>query len=96
MRGKSIPFAGVGLAARIVGREGKTSLDVFEKTLRVNLFGTYNVMTFAARMMMEADPLEDGERGVIVNTASVAFQDGQVGHAGAADRYFGGHQRSSR
>ena len=73
--------AGVGLAARIVGREGRLSFDVFEKTLRVNLFGTYNVMSYAAKRMMELDALDNGERGVIVNTASVAFEDGQLGQA---------------
>ncbi|WP_428675107.1 SDR family NAD(P)-dependent oxidoreductase [Roseibium sp.] len=76
--------AGVGLAARIVGREGKLSFDVFEKTLRVNLFGTFNVMSHAARRMMELEALENGERGVIVNTASVAFEDGQLGQAAYA------------
>ncbi|MEE4015038.1 SDR family NAD(P)-dependent oxidoreductase [Roseibium sp. FZY0029] len=73
--------AGVGFAARIVGREGKLSFDTFEKTLKVNLFGTFNVMSHAARRLMDVEPLETGERGVIVNTASVAFEDGQLGQA---------------
>ncbi len=73
--------AGVGFAARIVGREGKLSFDTFEKTLKVNLFGTFNVMSHAARRLMDVEPLENGERGVIVNTASVAFEDGQLGQA---------------
>lgn len=76
--------AGVGFAARIVGREGKLSFDVFEKTLRVNLFGTFNVMSHAAKRMMNLEPLETGERGVIVNTASVAWEDGQLGQAAYA------------
>ncbi|KZM51919.1 SDR family NAD(P)-dependent oxidoreductase [Labrenzia sp. OB1] len=76
--------AGVGHAARIVGREGKMSFDVFEKTLRVNLFGTYNVMSHAARRMMSLVPLETGERGVIINTSSVAWEDGQLGQAAYA------------
>lgn len=80
----TVSCAGVGTAARIVGREGKASFDVFERTLRVNLFGTYNVMTHAARRMMNADPLDDGARGVIVNTSSVAWQDGQLGQAAYA------------
>ena len=80
----AVSCAGVGMAARIVGREGKLSFDVFEKTLRVNLFGTYNVMSHAARLMAELDPLADGERGVIINTASVAWQDGQLGQAAYA------------
>lgn len=77
----AISCAGVGLAAKIVGREGETSFDVFEKTLRVNLFGTYNVMSHAARRMAELEPLEDGERGIVINTASVAYEDGQIGQA---------------
>ncbi len=80
----AVSCAGVGMAARIVGREGKLSFDVFDRTLKVNLFGTYNVMSHAARRMAELDPLEDGERGVIINTASVAFQDGQLGQAAYA------------
>lgn len=80
----AVNCAGVGLAARIVGREGKPSFDVFERTVRVNLFGTYNVMTHAAQRMVELAPLEGGERGVIVNTASVAWQDGQLGQAAYA------------
>lgn len=80
----AVSCAGVGMAARIVGREGKLSFDVFEKTLRVNLFGTYNVISHAARHMAGLDPLADGERGVIINTASVAWQDGQLGQAAYA------------
>ncbi|MEQ8335595.1 SDR family NAD(P)-dependent oxidoreductase [Nisaea sp.] len=76
--------AGIGTAARIVGREGKLSIDVFERTLRVNLFGTYNVMSHAARHIAELPVLEGGERGVIVNTSSVAFEDGQLGQAAYA------------
>ncbi len=73
--------AGIGLAGRIVGREGKLAIDLFEKTVRVNLIGTYNVMSYGARLMQAMEPLDSGERGVIVNTASVAFEDGQVGQA---------------
>lgn len=76
--------AGVGMAARIVGREGKLAFDVFERTLRVNLFGTYNVMSHAAKAMMALEPLEGGERGAIINTSSVAWQDGQLGQAAYA------------
>ncbi len=76
--------AGVGMAARIVGREGKLAFDVFERTLRVNLFGTYNVMSHAARAMMALSPLEGQARGVIINTSSVAWQDGQLGQAAYA------------
>jgi NAD(P)-dependent dehydrogenase (short-subunit alcohol dehydrogenase family) len=80
----AVGCAGVGLAGRIVGREGKLSTDVFERTLRVNLFGTYHVMSHAARLMLETGPTDTGERGVIVNTASIAYQDGQVGQAAYA------------
>lgn len=80
----AISCAGVGMAARIVGREGKLSFDVFEKTVKVNLFGTYNVMSHAAKRMAEQAPLDDGERGVIINTASVAWQDGQLGQSAYA------------
>lgn len=73
--------AGVGLAARVVGREGKLSFDVFEKTIQINLFGTYNVMSHAARVMSDLQPMDNGERGVIINTSSVAWQDGQIGQA---------------
>lgn len=72
--------AGIGLAGRVVGREGKLSTDLFERTLRVNLFGTFYVMSHAARAMQTLDPVnDDGERGVIINTASVAAEDGQLG-----------------
>ncbi len=80
----AVSCAGIGLAARIVARDGSGSFDVFEKTLRVNLFGTYNVMTHAARRMMALGPDENGESGVIINTASVAWQDGQLGQAAYA------------
>lgn len=81
----TVSCAGIGLAARIVGREGKLSTDVFTKTLQVNLFGTYFVMSQAARAMAELEPVGDSnERGVIINTSSVAWQDGQLGQAAYA------------
>jgi len=80
----AVSCAGVGLAGRIVGREGKLSTDVFDKTLKVNLFGSYYVMSHAARFMLEADADENGERGVIINTASIAYEDGQIGQAAYA------------
>ena len=76
--------AGIGRAARIVGRERKLSIDTFEQVLRINLFGTYNVMSHGAARAMELDPLEGGERGIVVNTSSVAWQDGQLGQAAYA------------
>ena len=72
--------AGIGTAKRIVGRDGTPApLEDFERVVRVNLIGTYNVARIAAAAMVVLEPLADGERGVIVNTASVAAFDGQVG-----------------
>lgn len=80
----AVNCAGIGVAARIVGREGKLSIDLYERVIRVNLIGSYIVMSYAARGMQAMDPLPGGERGVIVNTASAAWQDGQVGQAAYA------------
>jgi len=72
--------AGIGSAKRIVGKDGAPApLEDFERVVRVNLIGTYNITRLAVAEMVRLDPLEDGERGVIVNTASVAAFDGQVG-----------------
>ncbi len=76
--------AGVGTAGRIVGREGPLKLDAFERVIRVNLIGTFNMLRLAGAEMSDADPMEDNERGVIVNTASIAAFDGQVGQAAYA------------
>ena len=76
--------AGIGTAGRIVGREGPLKLDAFERVIRVNLIGTFNMLRLAAAEMSDTDPLEDNERGVIVNTASIAAFDGQVGQAAYA------------
>ncbi|SFA68907.1 NAD(P)-dependent dehydrogenase, short-chain alcohol dehydrogenase family [Poseidonocella pacifica] len=77
--------AGIGTAARILPRDGSLSIDSFEQALRVNLLGTYTVMNIAARAMAAADPIgPDNARGVIINTASVAFEDGQIGQAAYA------------
>lgn len=77
--------AGIGLAARIVGREGALSSDVFIKTININLIGTYLMMSHAARAMLASEVVDgSGERGVIINTASVAWQDGQLGQAAYA------------
>ncbi|GAA6179532.1 SDR family NAD(P)-dependent oxidoreductase [Shimia sp. NS0008-38b] len=74
--------AGIGTAARILPRDGSLSIDSFEQAIRVNLLGTYTVMNIAARAMAAADPIgADNARGVIINTASVAFEDGQIGQA---------------
>lgn len=76
--------AGIATAARVVGRDGSPSTEVFERVIRVNLIGSFNVMAHAAALMKGLDPLEGGERGVIVNTSSAAWQDGQVGQAAYA------------
>lgn len=76
--------AGVGTAGRIVGRDGPMQLAAFERVIRVNLIGSFNMLRLAAADMSALDPLEDGERGVIVNTASIAAYDGQVGQAAYA------------
>ena len=77
-----VSCAGIGTASRILPRDGSLTIDSFAKTLNVNLLGTYAVMNIAARAMAKAEPLDDdGARGVIVNTASVAFEDGQIGQA---------------
>ncbi len=76
--------AGIGAAGRIVGREGPLALAAFEQVVRVNLVGTFNMLRLAAADMIGLDPLEDEERGVIVNTASIAAYEGQIGQAAYA------------
>jgi NAD(P)-dependent dehydrogenase (short-subunit alcohol dehydrogenase family) len=76
--------AGIGTAGRVVGRDRPLKLDAFERVIRVNLIGTFNMLRLAAAEMSDLDPLEDNERGVIVNTASIAAFDGQVGQAAYA------------
>ena len=71
--------AGVGTAGRIVGRDGPMKLEAFERVIRVNLIGSFNMLRLAAAEMSGADALEENERGVIVNTASIAAYEGQVG-----------------
>jgi NAD(P)-dependent dehydrogenase (short-subunit alcohol dehydrogenase family) len=76
--------AGVGTAARIVGRDGAIPLDQFEQVIRVNLIGTFNMLRLAAAAMSTVDPLEENERGVIINTASIAAYEGQIGQSAYA------------
>jgi NAD(P)-dependent dehydrogenase (short-subunit alcohol dehydrogenase family) len=71
--------AGVAPAARLVGRDGPMSLASFERVIRVNLVGTVNMMRLAAAAMSRLEPRAEGERGVVVNTASVAAFEGQIG-----------------
>src|SRR5689334_15189771 len=73
--------AGVGIAARTLGKSGPHPLDPFIKVIQVNLIGTFNVIRLAAAEMAENVPNDEGERGVIINTASVAAFDGQIGQA---------------
>ena len=73
--------AGVGGAARIVGRDGPMPLDAFAAIVRVNLIGTFNMMRLAAAPMTALEPQDTGERGVIISTASVAAFEGQIGQA---------------
>src|SRR5215813_1193624 len=73
--------AGIGPAKRIVGRDGPAPLSEFERVIRVNLIGTYNCLRLAAASMLGLEPLADGERGVIISTASVAAFEGQIGQA---------------
>lgn len=76
--------AGIGTAGRIVGRDGPMPLDTFERVIRVNLIGTFNMMRLAAAAMSTAEPTPSGERGVVISTASVAAYEGQVGQAAYA------------
>jgi len=81
----AVNCAGIAPAARVVGRRGPHDLALFERALRVNLVGTFNVLRLAAqRMQAEAATAPDGERGVIVNTASIAAEDGQIGQCAYA------------
>ena len=76
--------AGIGPPRRIVGRGEVHPLEEFERVIRVNLTGTFNVMRLAAERILELPELEEGGRGVIVNTASVAAYEGQIGQAAYA------------
>jgi NAD(P)-dependent dehydrogenase (short-subunit alcohol dehydrogenase family) len=76
--------AGVAPAVKTLGKDGPHPLDVFAKTISVNLIGTFNMIRLAAAAIAQTAPAEGGERGVIVNTASVAAYDGQIGQAAYA------------
>jgi len=76
--------AGVGPAKRIVGRDGPQPLEDFERVIRINLIGTFNMMRLVAADMQTVEPFADGERGVIVSTASIAAFEGQIGQAAYA------------
>jgi NAD(P)-dependent dehydrogenase (short-subunit alcohol dehydrogenase family) len=82
--GGAVCCAGIAPAARIVGREGPHDLALFERVVRVNLVGTFNVLRLTAAALAEVAPDGEGERGVVVCTASVAAFEGQIGQAAYA------------
>ena len=71
--------AGIGTVGKTVGKEGALNLEVFQRTVNVNLVGSFNMIRLMAEKCQDMDPLDGGERGVIINTASVAAFDGQIG-----------------
>ncbi|SFU67023.1 3-hydroxyacyl-CoA dehydrogenase [Pseudoduganella namucuonensis] len=73
--------AGVAPAVKTLGKEGAHPLEVFQRVVNINLIGTFNICRLAAEAMSKTEPLEHGERGVLINTASVAAFDGQMGQA---------------
>lgn len=79
-----INCAGIAPAAKTVGKEGAHSLELFQRTININLVGTFNMARLAAEAMSKNTAIESGERGVIINTASVAAFDGQMGQAAYA------------
>lgn len=80
----AVNCAGVATPGKIVGRKGPLELEKFAKVVQTNLIGTFNVMRLAAADMLALDPISGGERGVIVNTASIAAFDGQIGQCAYA------------
>ncbi|GGL32240.1 SDR family NAD(P)-dependent oxidoreductase [Phycicoccus endophyticus] len=76
-----VSCAGIGPSQRILGRKGTHAIDLYRKVVEVNLVGTFVVMALAAEAIAATEPDADGQRGVVVNTASVAAYDGQVGQA---------------
>jgi 3-hydroxyacyl-CoA dehydrogenase / 3-hydroxy-2-methylbutyryl-CoA dehydrogenase len=75
----SVCCAGIGWAQRTAGKQGPHDLEIFHNVIKVNLLGTFNVLRLAAAKMVDNEPDEGGERGVCVNTASIAAFDGQIG-----------------
>ena len=71
--------AGIGVAKRVIGKDGPMALADFDRVLRVNLLGSFNMLRLAAAQMAKLEPLDTGERGVIISTASVAAYEGQIG-----------------
>ena len=79
-----VACAGIATPGRVVGRKGPLPLATFRQVIEVNLIGTFNVLRLAAERIAAAEPLEDGDRGVVVMTASIAAYDGQIGQAAYA------------
>jgi NAD(P)-dependent dehydrogenase (short-subunit alcohol dehydrogenase family) len=73
--------AGIGVAKRVIGKEGPMALGDFEKVIKVNLIGSFNMLRLATAGMSKLEPLATGERGVVISTASVAAYDGQIGQS---------------
>jgi NAD(P)-dependent dehydrogenase (short-subunit alcohol dehydrogenase family) len=73
--------AGIGVAKRVIGRDGAMPLADFDRVIRINLIGSFNMLRVATAPMSKLEPLAGGERGVVINTASVAAYDGQIGQA---------------
>jgi NAD(P)-dependent dehydrogenase (short-subunit alcohol dehydrogenase family) len=82
--GGLVNCAGIAPPARTLGRDGPHPLELFERVVRINLIGSFNMIRLAAQAMAAQEPNEEGERGVIINTASVAAFDGQIGQAAYA------------
>jgi 3-hydroxyacyl-CoA dehydrogenase/3-hydroxy-2-methylbutyryl-CoA dehydrogenase len=80
----AVNSAGIAVSSRTIGRKGPMDLKQFELAMAINLTGTFNVIRLAAMKMSENVPNEEGERGVIINTASIAAYDGQIGQAAYA------------
>jgi len=77
----AINCAGVGIAAKVIGKEGPMPMDQFNRIVQINLVGTLHVIRLAAEKMLRNTPNGDGERGVVINTASIAAFEGQIGQA---------------
>src|SRR3569832_2025650 len=73
--------AGIGVAKRVIGREGPMALADFDRVIRINLIGSFNMLRLASTEMSKLEPQASGERGVVINTASVAAYDGQIGQS---------------
>ena len=73
--------AGIGVAKRVIGRDGPMALADFDKVIKVNLIGSFNMLRLATAEMSKLEPLATGERGVVISTASVAAYDGQIGQS---------------